>query len=118
MLLLARSLYSTAFPVIIDVPSTTTVKYATYNNSLDYWHYHNKILELVPIDLSILLCFLLFLFLYILRYCKKCIQEMRNRNVRTILFLEVTNHCEILSFEIARLPYNPSSYRFAVNSQD
>ena len=43
---------------------------------------------------------------------------MRNRNVRTTLFLELTNHCETLTFEVLSLPYNASFYRFAVNSQD
>jgi len=118
MLLLARSPYSAAFPLIIELPSTTTVQYATYNNTLNYFDYHDKFLELVPIDVSFLLCFLLFCFLYLLRYCKKCIQEMRNRNIRTILWLELTNHSEILSFEISNLQYTASSYRFIVNFQD
>jgi len=71
MILLARSPYSTAFPLIIELPSTTTAQYSAYNNSWDYWDYHHKLLELVPIDFSFLLCFLLFLLVYLLRYFKK-----------------------------------------------
>jgi len=42
---------------------------------------------------------------------------MRNRNIRTTLSLKLINHSETLSFEIAKLNYNASSYRFIVKSQ-
>ena len=40
-----------------------------------------------------------------------------NRNVRTKIYLELTDQINTVTFKVAKLPYNASFYRFTVNPQ-
>ena len=118
MLLLAKSSVSAAtWPAVIELSdSTSTVP--PRNDTFTYWHYHTKLLELVPIDLSFFLfCFLCFFILFLFRYCKNCIHNIRYRNARMILHLEFTDHVQSPCFEVVTLPYNANHYRFVVTKQ-
>ena len=116
MILLAKPIHCAAFPLVIELP-TTTFRPATSNETLNYWDYHKKLTELVPIDISFLLCFLLFLIFFLWRYCTRCVHEILNRNVRTKVYLELTDQTNTVTFKVAKLPYNASFYRFTVNPQ-
>ena len=61
----AKPPYARVYPLTIQLPSTTA-QYLTSNNTVSYWDLHDKVTELIPIDLSFLFCFLLFLLLYLL----------------------------------------------------
>ena len=116
MILLARPVHSAAFPLVIELP-TTTFRSTTNNDTLNYWDYHQKLTELVPIDISFLLCFLLFLIFFLWRYCRRCVHDILNRNVRTKIYLELTDQINTVTFKVATLPYNASFYRLTVNPQ-
>ena len=81
------------------------------------WREVGVAFELQCLRYCTLSSFLCFFLLFLFRYCRNCIHNMRYRNARTILHLELTNHVQSLRFEVAKLLYNANYYRFVVTKQ-
>ena len=97
-------------PTLLYPPTSSPVPTPT----VDYMYYHRTIQRLFPVDLTLLLCLILFIivcFGYLYFKYKKSIAR------RTSLMLEISDGQSSYTYAVTSLAYPPSFYRFTVSQQ-
>ena len=94
--------------VMYRAADTTT---SPTENKIDFAAYVSTLQEIVPVDVSILLCFIFAIIMVILYFYLKF---KRARNYRTALILEIGNQKTKMLISVGYLSYSPEFYRFIV----
>jgi len=118
-LLLAKSSHANAFRRNDDEPKLPTLIYpktsaTTLATTLDPLRFHKMIQTLLPVDLTLLLCLILFIVVslgYLLFRYKQ------SRKARTGLIIEIANAKQHLAWKLQNLRLSPGCYRVIVNQQ-
>jgi len=76
------------------------------------WKYHEHVTDVLPVDISILICLLLAFLVIVYRGYRK---YRKPEKIRTKLILELGSPAGTSSWIIAELPYGPAQYRFTVS---
>jgi len=84
----------------------------TTDNSVIAWKYHEHVTDVLPVDISILICLLLALLVIAYRGYRKYREPAK---LCTKLILELGSPGGTSSWIIAELPYGPAQYRFTVS---
>jgi len=119
ILLMARG--SHALPTRMEIPKIigwTTTPYSTQTsvNMVNEWMKHvAHVPNVLPVEVLILLCLVLFFIFKILRSLYK---KRQQETVRTKLYLELGDSVTSSVIPITGLAYNPQSYRFVINKSD
>jgi len=116
-LLLASSGRTHALPVGQLLP--TGIYFDTKTSStppdIDPHHYQNVIKDVFPVDVSILLCFILFIIGFIIYLFFK---RQKRVHAKTTLVLEIGNMYTTFRWTVAKLSYSAGYYRIIISQID
>ena len=101
-----------SLPKIITLPTTTPLPVAAFDFMTQWSSHINHIPNLLPVEVLILLCLIIWFLFQICRMLYKWYNHDLNR---TRLILEIGDQNDSLLLPIMNLPYAPRYYRLTVN---
>jgi len=82
--------------------------------AVDYLQYHKVIKDVFPVDLTLLLCFIIFIIVVFVYMVKRLGRKTKGQ---TSLYLEIGNDTDSLSWPVMELGYPPNFYKIIVDQQ-